>query len=215
VTVDVALGTAGEVPVGTAGEVPGGPVADPAGDRTVRVGRPARAAVVVGAVGAAGFAAWGSWALPAFAAFALVLAAIAVVDLEQLRVPNRILGPGFVAAIMLLAGATIATGDWGRLAAATLAAVACFTVFLGLRLARPSSLGMGDVKLAPYLALHLGWIAPGAVVMGFLIGAVSAAVAGALAMQVWRPGAWRSALPYAPFLALGALASAVLYTHAL
>ena len=182
----------------------------PASDARLRIPVGVRVLLTVCAVVPAFLAGFGSWVLPALVVFDIVLATIALVDLETLKVPNRILGPAYLAALPLLTIAALGSGDWDRLAWAFGSAVVVFALFFGLWAASPRSLGMGDVKLAPYIALHLGWIAPAAVVLGLFAGAAVAALAGALAIQFWT-GTWKSALPYAPFLAFGALIAQIVF----
>ena len=151
--------------------------------------------------------------MPALVLFNMLVAAISLVDITELKVPNRILGPGFLMAILLLAGASAFTSEWDRLGRAGAIAALMFAAFLALAALAPSSLGLGDVKLAPYLALHLAWLDPRACWWGFLIGVV---LAGA-----WSAGALRRAsdtkvmVPYAPFLGAGALAAELLARIAL
>jgi len=66
-------------------------------------------------------------------------------------------------------------------------------------LVNPQGLGMGDVKLAFLIGAALGWAAVPALVLG-----VFAAFLPALALLLAGRGR-KATLPYAPFLALGAL----------
>src|SRR4051794_3107241 len=111
------------------------------------------------------------------------LAAAAACDLRARVIPNAITAPA--ALIALLAGGHAGPG---ALAAA----------FLGVAaLARPDGMGMGDAKLAGVMGLCLGHA-----VMTALLVACGAAVAYGLAARV-------KALPFAPFLALGAVATLI------
>jgi leader peptidase (prepilin peptidase) / N-methyltransferase len=126
-----------------------------------------------------------------------VLVPITLIDLDHRRIPNAITLPAAVAA--LAAGAII---DPGFVPEQLIAGLAGGAFFLIAALLRPGAMGMGDVKLAGVLGLYLGrGVAPAilvALVAGVLVGAVVIARKGA------REGR-RTAVPFGPFLALGAV----------
>ena len=117
----------------------------------------------------------------------------AATDIAERRVPNRVVLPAAVAcgALTLVAGAGIAV-LWG---------LALPALLLGLSLARPAALGMGDVKLALLIVLGLDGHAPRALMLGVAL----AASVGVLLLISRGRAAWRRSLPLAPFLATGAL----------
>jgi leader peptidase (prepilin peptidase) / N-methyltransferase len=121
----------------------------------------------------------------------------AVIDLEHRIIPNRITGLGSVLAL----GVGLAldpSGEPTRL----IASAAAGGFLLLAALAYPGGMGMGDVKLAGMLGLLLGKaVAPAlliALLSGTLVGAVVIARKGAKAGR-------KTAIPFGPFLALGAL----------
>ncbi len=128
--------------------------------------------------------------------FAAVLVLLAVVDLEQRRLPNVVVLPALAAAVALsddpLAAALVAAGAFG----AFLSLWA-----LGRYVYGPGALGMGDVKLAALLGAALGWPAGGyALLLGVLL------AGGFAAWLLLSRRAGRGALlPYGAFLALGGL----------
>ncbi len=131
------------------------------------------------------------------AAFLLcVVAALAIVDLEQRRIPNRIVLP----AIAVVLAAQIALDPRGtpELLAISLAAGLFFCLPM---LISPGGMGMGDVKLAVLLGAALG----PAVVLAIAV-AVLASFFVALALLA-RDGAAarKTAIAFGPFLALGAV----------
>jgi leader peptidase (prepilin peptidase)/N-methyltransferase len=141
--------------------------------------------------------------LPAFLVLAAAAVLLTVIDLQHRLLPNRVLLPAFVAGALLLTGAAALTGDRPDLLRAGLAAVALFAVYLLMALVSPRSLGMGDVKLAALLGLHLGWVGWPAVVVGAAAGFVVQALVGLALMAVRRIGL-RSELPFGPAMLLGA-----------
>ena len=130
-----------------------------------------------------------------------VLALLAVVDLEQRRVPNVVVLPATALALLValaegqglsaLAGAVVAGGGFLALAA------------MGRRLYGPAALGMGDVKLAAAWAVSLGWLVVPAFAVACLLGAVWALAA---RQRTFALGPWLSAA-FAGALLLACLVS--------
>jgi leader peptidase (prepilin peptidase) / N-methyltransferase len=130
------------------------------------------------------------------AAFILcVVALVAVVDLEERRVPNLIVLPATAA--VLVVQFAVDPGRTPKIIAISLAAGLFF--YLPLIVFR-GGMGMGDVKLAVLLGAALGEAVVAAIAV-----AVLAAFFAALAILI-RNGVEgrKSAIPFAPFLALGA-----------
>lgn len=127
------------------------------------------------------------------------LGAVAVIDLAQHRVPNRIVIPAALACAGLLA----ADGTHPERLLAGLGVVA---LMLGLSLGWPASFGMGDVKLALLLVLGLAGLAAQALLLGLVL----AAAFGALLIVRQGRSATRQSLPLAPFLSAGAVLAVVL-----
>jgi leader peptidase (prepilin peptidase)/N-methyltransferase len=125
----------------------------------------------------------------------VVLAALAGVDLRARVLPNRIIGPAMLA-VLAWNLAFAPEGVPESLLAAT--GAAAFLLVPGLL--QPGAVGMGDVKLAALLGLALGAQVVTALMIGFL--AVMPVAVGILARK--GSGARRSAIPFGPFLGLGA-----------
>jgi leader peptidase (prepilin peptidase)/N-methyltransferase len=135
-------------------------------------------------------------AAPVAAVGAAVLVALSAVDINQRRVPNRIVLPA--TAVALIARIAIDPGRWWVWIAAAFGAS---LVFFLLAAIRPGALGMGDVKLALLIGALLG----GAVIAALLIGTISAAFFGIALLARHGASARHRALPYAPFLSFGAI----------
>jgi leader peptidase (prepilin peptidase)/N-methyltransferase len=138
-------------------------------------------------------------ALTRLAVCGAALAAAAVVDLVEHRIPNRLVLPAAAACAALTLAEPVAL-------AGLASGLALVALLLGLSLARPAALGMGDVKLALLIAVGLDGNAPGALVLGLAF----AALAGVLLLVARGREGWRRALPLAPFLTVGALAALLL-----
>jgi len=191
-------------------------------DRAVPVPTLPRAAVAGGAVGRVVTAAVGAVAtaavvlhsgasadLPAWLWFVLVGLLLGVVDVQEHRLPDRVLLPGTALAVLLLTGAALASGREEDLARGLLAGAACFGLLLVMALVSPSGLGMGDVKLVAFTGLYLGWLGWPPVVAGLLLGFLAQGVLGTALLVVRRTGL-RTELPFGPALLGGALVAALL-----
>ena len=139
----------------------------------------------------------GPLALARLTVLGAALFAVAFFDLAQRRIPNRIVLPAAAtcAALTLAAGAPLLL----------LAGLATILALLIISLRWPAALGMGDVKLALLLVLGLDGDALRALALGLIL----AALAGlALVIRQGRT-AWRTSLPLAPFLVVGALLAVI------
>ena len=139
----------------------------------------------------------GPLALARLAVLGAALGSAAFFDLAQRRIPNRIVLPAAAtcAALTLADGAPLSL----------LAGLAAILLLLIVSLRWPAALGMGDVKLALLLVLGLDGDALRALALGLLL----AALAGmALVLRQGRT-AWRTSLPLAPFLVVGALLTVI------
>ena len=153
-----------------------------------------------------------TWQLPAFLALAVVGVLLVLVDLRHHLLPDRVVLPALVLGAALLAVAAAAEQSWAALLRAGLGAAALFLVFLVLALVSPGGLGMGDVKLAALLGLHLGWVGWPAVLLGALAAFVVQAVVALVLLAARRVGR-RSDLPFGPAMLVGAaLAMAAPYS---
>jgi leader peptidase (prepilin peptidase) / N-methyltransferase len=126
------------------------------------------------------------------------LVPIALIDLDHRRIPNVLTGPAALAALV-----AIALLEPAFLPEALVAGAAAGGFFLLAAVLHPKGMGMGDVKLAGVLGLYLGRaVAPSlliALAAGVLVGAAIIARKGAAEGR-------RTAVPFGPFLALGAIA---------
>lgn len=131
------------------------------------------------------------------AAAAIGCAALVVVtatDLERRIVPNRVVLPAG-AAVLALQTASHPSAEWA------LGAFGAAAFLLLAALAYPGGMGMGDVKLALLIGALLGKTTPVGIMLGLLLALVPSVVL--LARHGGR--ARRLAIPFAPFLAAGAV----------
>jgi leader peptidase (prepilin peptidase)/N-methyltransferase len=144
-----------------------------------------------------------SWTLPAYLWFVGLTIVLVLTDLDLKRIPNAILYPGTIVAIVLLAAGSIADGDAGPLWRGLGGGAAYFGLLLVIALIARGGFGFGDVKLAFVLGLfaaHRSWESlPVAVFAAFMVGGlVSTALLSA------RGAGRGDAIPFGPSLVLGA-----------
>jgi leader peptidase (prepilin peptidase)/N-methyltransferase len=127
----------------------------------------------------------------------LLVVPAGLIDLEHRIIPNRITALGVVLAL-LIGLALDPGGEPERLIAGTAAG----GLLLLAALAYPGGMGMGDVKLAAVMGLFLGTAVAPAILVALLTGALLGAAV--IARKGAREGR-KTAIPFGPFLALGAL----------
>jgi leader peptidase (prepilin peptidase)/N-methyltransferase len=122
------------------------------------------------------------------------LVVVTATDLERRIVPNRVVLP---AATAVLALQTIShpSAQWA------IGAVGAAAFLLAAALAYPGGMGMGDVKLALLIGALLGKTTPVALLLALFLAFVPSAVV--LARHGMK--ARKAAIPFAPFLAAGAV----------
>jgi leader peptidase (prepilin peptidase)/N-methyltransferase len=127
----------------------------------------------------------------------LLVVPAALIDLEHRIIPNKITALGAVLALAI-GLALDPSGESTRL----IAGAAAGGFLLTAALAYPGGMGMGDVKLAGMMGLFLGSAVAPAVLIALLFGTLVGAVI--IARKGAREGR-KTAVPFGPFLALGAL----------
>ncbi|MBK5266543.1 MAG: prepilin peptidase [Acidimicrobiia bacterium] len=143
------------------------------------------------------------WTVLAFVWFVAVTLALALIDLDTKRIPNRILFPGAIVGAVLLVGGALADGELSSYGRSWLAAGGYFAGFLVLALIVPAGFGMGDVKLAFFLGMFVGygsWAALAVAVFGavFIGGGVS------ILLLLTRRVGRKDAIPFGPSMVAGA-----------
>jgi leader peptidase (prepilin peptidase)/N-methyltransferase len=126
--------------------------------------------------------------------FCVVLVVLSAIDLEHRIVPNRIVLPAALV-VLVTQTALMPSPEWalGALAASGFLFIAA--------LAYPAGMGMGDVKLALLLGAMLGRL----VGVGLMLGMFAALVPSVWLLARHGSAARKMGIPFAPFLALGAV----------
>jgi leader peptidase (prepilin peptidase)/N-methyltransferase len=125
-----------------------------------------------------------------------LLGVVAVSDLRTRLVPDSVL-----AASLGVALPVCLISEPGGVTERLLAGLAAGGFLLAAALIRPDGMGLGDVKLAGVLGFYLGGAVAEAMVVAFAAGSIAGLVL--LARHGWS--ARSRTVPFAPFLAMGAL----------
>jgi leader peptidase (prepilin peptidase)/N-methyltransferase len=141
-----------------------------------------------------------AWILIPHLLFVSALVLVSQVDLEVRLIPDVIILP--VAALGVPLMILFGDGPWWEwlVAAAAAAGFLLLVSVLYSLLRHTTGMGLGDVKLALCMGVYLG----AAVVPGMFIGFIAGAVVGAVLIAS-RRGDGKTAIPFGPFLAAGAV----------
>jgi leader peptidase (prepilin peptidase)/N-methyltransferase len=139
------------------------------------------------------------------------LVAVSVIDLQLLRIPDRVTFPTLALSAPLVLGVTLYEGT-DAFVGALVGAVCYFVLLLVPHLVYPRGMGFGDVKLALVMGLFLGWLGWTAehpvagplqlVLYGLMLGCALGVVFGVVTSVVTRR---RGEFPFGPALALACL----------
>ncbi len=140
------------------------------------------------------------------------LVAVSVIDLQLLRIPDRVTFPTLGLALPLLLAVSLHYEVMGAFVGALMGAVAYFVALLVPHLIYPRGMGFGDVKLALVMGLYLGWLGwtdahpvlgPVQMVLyGLMLGCALGVVFGVVTTVATRR---RGEFPFGPALALACL----------
>jgi leader peptidase (prepilin peptidase)/N-methyltransferase len=128
------------------------------------------------------------------AGFCAVLVVLSAIDAEHRRVPDKIVLPAAVLALVAHT-AIDPSAEWA------IGAVGAAAFLFVLALAYPAGMGMGDVKLALLLGAVLGRTVP----VGIMLGTVAALVPSVVLFARHGAAARKMPIPFVPFLALGSV----------
>jgi leader peptidase (prepilin peptidase) / N-methyltransferase len=142
--------------------------------------------------------------LPAYLYLAAVGLALALIDVDCKRLPDALTLPSYPVALVLLGAAALAGSESGDLLRAVLGGLAMFALYFALCFAYPAGMGFGDVKLSGVLGLYLGWLGWGVLATGLFLGFLLGGLFGIAVIARGRGGR-KTAVPFGPFMLLGAL----------
>jgi leader peptidase (prepilin peptidase)/N-methyltransferase len=143
-----------------------------------------------------------SWTLPAYLYLAAIGVALSAIDLDTKRLPNAIVLPSYVVALLLFLLPAVLDGAWDDYLRAVLAGAALFAFYFLLAFIYPAGMGFGDVKLSGVLGIYLGWVSWALVALGTFAAFLLGAVVG-IAVIVGGKGGRKTKVPFGPFMIIG------------
>ena len=138
-------------------------------------------------------------------AFGCALIVLFAIDLEHQILPNVITLPGIVAGFV--ASLFLPPGWWSSLVGILLGGGVLFAIAEAYyRVRGQEGLGMGDVKMLAMIGAFLGWQLT---LLTLVLASFAGSVVG-VGLLATRRGTMQAALPFGTFLALGAIAAALI-----
>jgi leader peptidase (prepilin peptidase) / N-methyltransferase len=134
------------------------------------------------------------------ASLVVLLGFVTLTDLRTRLVPDLALAAGLAVALPVCL-----LSDPDGVPERLLAGLAAGAFLLAAALIRPDGMGLGDVKLVAVLGVYLGAVVAEAILVAFAAGSIAGLVL--LARHGWS--ARSHTIPFAPFLAFGALVALV------
>ena len=141
--------------------------------------------------------------------FAGLLIAISFIDMDFTIIPNKIVYLGLLIGLLLAISASIVRNDVSLILSRMLGAVigagiTLLIAIVGSIAFRKEAMGAGDVKLMAMIGIYLGWWPH--IPLTLLAASVFGSVVG-IALILFREKKMDTAVPFGPFLAIGALLS--------
>lgn len=144
----------------------------------------------------------------AFLVLAAAAVALAAIDLDVHRLPDRIVLPTGATGLVLLGTVDVLRGDLVSAGVAAAGAGGAALLYAVLWFVKPGGMGLGDVKLAAVLGLFLGQLGVAPLVVGVAAGFLLGAVFGG-ALLVLRRATRSSGIPFGPWMLAGAWVGAL------
>jgi leader peptidase (prepilin peptidase)/N-methyltransferase len=143
------------------------------------------------------------WLLPALLYLAAISVALAVIDVDTLRLPFGIVAPAYPVSAALLGVAAAARHDVSPAWHALAGAAAMWGLYRLLHAIYPAGMGYGDVRLSGVLGLYLGFAGWDRLGVGLMAGFLVGGLAGLGFVLAGRRKLGGS-IPYGPYLLAGA-----------
>jgi leader peptidase (prepilin peptidase)/N-methyltransferase len=139
----------------------------------------------------------------AFLFLGAVSVALAAIDIDVRRLPDRIVLPAAAVGVVLLGATDVLRADLLDFGTACAGAGAAALLFGVVWFVKPGGMGLGDVKLSAVLGLFLGQLGLPQLVVGITGGFVLGGVFG-IGLLVVRRAARGTAIPFGPWMLGGA-----------
>lgn len=140
--------------------------------------------------------------LPLLAALAILLISIplAITDVREHRLPNRLTYLAISISALLVLLAALSTASWTQLLVAL--SLGGVTFGIGYLMAKINGIGMGDVKYLVATNIVLGWFSPWLILPMLAIGFTLASIV-SLGLILARRANLKTPIAMGPFLILG------------
>lgn len=150
--------------------------------------------------------------------FAIVLAlffstllVISLIDVQTRKIPRKIL---YFVAPLILIGLTFDSikqyGSITHLEHPLEGAFLSLVIFGAIHLAKPKAMGMGDVRLAAFIGLVLGYLSFGAV-FDFIYGSFVLGAVFGIGYALFKSKTLRATIPFGPFMSMSAVVALFIY----
>lgn len=144
------------------------------------------------------------WALVGYCAFTAGLIPLTAIDLATKRLPREITYVTAALGVPFLVIDAVVEDQTARITNMLIGAAIALIAMGAIYLASRGGMGDGDVRLSPLLGAFLGWLGLPHVPIGLFLGFLFGALVGVAMMAAGSAGR-KTALPFGPFLAAGAV----------
>lgn len=138
--------------------------------------------------------------------FAFIGGVIALIDLDTHKIPSNLVYGGLATVLVFAIGYGVVTGDSSRALSALIAMSVFFVVHFLLWFWKPGAMGFGDVRLSLLVGFVTGWISGPTALMAFFFPSILA-LAWMLPALLRKTATGKTAIPFGPWMVLGALLS--------
>ncbi len=152
--------------------------------------------------------------IAAWAVFVILGVALSAIDFQWHRLPNGLNAALYLCGLVLLTLDAFMNHHFEHLRSALIASILYSAFFWLVNLLSKGGMGMGDVKLAASIGLYVGYISAISVYIAAMVSFAMGSVVG-IAIIISQKGTRKTALPFGPFMILGALISVCLTTSLL
>lgn len=144
--------------------------------------------------------------IAAWMVFVILGVALSAIDFQLHRLPDALNGALYVSGLALLSLDAALNNRLGHLRSALFASILLSAFFWLVNLLSKGGMGMGDVKLAASIGLYAGYISALSVYIAAMASFALGSVVG-LVIIISQKGTRKTAVPFGPFMIVGALIS--------
>ncbi len=145
-----------------------------------------------------------TWTALAFCYLSAIGVALAFIDLDVHKLPDRLVLPAYIVMPMLLGVQSLIGSDGSAMVRLFVGGAALYAFYFLALLCYPGGMGFGDVKLAGVLGGALAWLGWGQFAVGTFGAFVLGGVFGGLLLALHRAGR-KTGIPFGPWMIAGAL----------